>query len=121
MTADVVTLADFRKPEQDVEFLNDESMGIDDASRFALDVVADQWANDLVHGLMVAFSERGTDIDFTDPVYTKLMEGLADVTRSMTRHHLGVFDETALMLQKFTDGEVSVGVMTLMEEDDSNV
>ena len=48
------------------------------------------------------------------------MEGMADLARSMTRHHLDVFDVTALMLQKYPDAEVSVGVMTF-DEDDSDV
>lgn len=115
MSADnVVQIADFRK---DIPTGLDAPMSMRDQDMFAVDTVADQWANDLVHGLMLNFAERGSDIDFDDPVYGKLMEGLADVTRSMTRHHLGVFDETALMLQKYTEGEVSVGVLTMNEDD----
>ena len=113
MSAEVFNFSDFQKPE------NLDAPAIDrDKEKFATDMVADEWANDLVHGLMVQFFERG-DVDTTDPVYAKLMEGLSDITRSMTRHHLGVFDETALMLEKF-DGEVSVGVLEYYEGDDSD-
>lgn len=119
MTAEVVTLADFRKTETEVPEL-DQPMNDEDRTRFATDTVADQWANEMVHRLMLDFAERGTDIDFSDPVYGKLMEGVADVVRSMTRHHLGVMDETALMLQKYPNAEVSVGIIT-MDEDHSDV
>lgn len=108
----VINLADFRKPEN-----LDAPASVKDKAKFALDTVADQWANDLVHGLMVKFHEGG-EVDASDPIYHKLMKGLADITRSMTRHHLGVFDISAAMLQKYPDAEVSVGVFEFKEEDD---
>ena len=114
-TSNVVQIADFLKPKPDVPEM-DQPMSTEDSARFALDTVADQWANELVHHLMLDFSERGTDIDFSDPTYGKLMEGVADVVRSMTRHHLGVFDESALMLQKYPDAELSVGIITFNED-----
>jgi len=114
MSADnIVQISDFRK---DIPSDLDAPMSVCDKTTFAVDTVADDWANQLVHHLMLDFAERGTDIDFDDPVYGKLMEAMADVARSMTRHHLGVFDETALMLQKYPNAEVSVGVITLDEE-----
>ncbi len=115
MSADVVQIADFRKPVDVVPEVA-QPMSIAEQAIFSRDVVADQWANELVHEMMTSFAERGDDIDFTDPVFGKLMEGMADVARSLTRHHLGVFDETALMLQKYPEAEVSVGVLTMDED-----
>lgn len=114
-TSNVVQISDYRKTKSDVPEM-DQSMDESDKVKFAVDVVADQWAGELVHEMMMSFAERGTDIDFSDPVYGKLMEGVADVVRSMTRHHLDVFDETALMLQKYPESEVSVGIITLNED-----
>ena len=87
----------------------------DDCAKFAVDTVADQWANDMVHMAMVEFQKR-TNVDLSDPVYGKLMNAMADIARSMTRHHLNVIDVTSMMLQKYPDAEVSVGVIQPMEE-----
>jgi len=108
----VIQLADFRPLEDPAEKMSDS-----DRVKFAVDVIADRLANELVHNMMIDFSGRSENIDFTDPVYTVLMEAMADITRSMTRHHLGVFDETALLLQKYPESTVSVGVLTKNEED----
>lgn len=110
MTGEVVQLDDFRKPKPTDEITTDEK------TQFAIDIVADKWAGELVSELIASFTERSDDIDFTDPAYTKLMDGILMVTRSMTRHHLGVFDEVALTLAKFPAGEISVGVMVRDEK-----
>lgn len=118
--SNIVVLDDFRKPAPDVPKLDvselDKLMNDEDKLKFKVDTVADGWANDMVHALMLNFAERGTNIDFNDPVYGKLILAVTDVARSMTRHHLGVFDETALMIQKYPEAEVSVGVITMDEE-----
>ena len=106
MVDKVVHLDSFRKPEN-----LDEKAPVEDRAKFALDAVADEWANKLVHGLMVEFYSGG-DVDTHDPTYHKLMEGLADITRSMTRHHLNVIDEVALLLQEHPSSEISVGVIS---------
>lgn len=111
--SNVVNLNAFRKPEN-----LDEQAGVEDRAKFALDTVADEWANNLVHGLMVEF-HKGGDVDPTDPVYHKLMEAMADITRSMTRHHLGVVDVTALMLQKYPNATISVGALQPTEENNA--
>ena len=111
MTGKVVQLADYRKPDLA------EEMSDADRVKFAVDVVADRWANELVHDLMVNFSERGDNIDFNDPVFGALMEAMANIVRSMTRHHLDVFDEIALLLTKYPNSTVSVGVLTKNEEE----
>lgn len=102
MSGDIVQLNDFRKKPEPVGDPLDQPMGRRDQDIFATDTVADQWANDLVHGMMKDFySDPG--VDPSDPVYAKLMEAMAGVARSMTRHHLDVFDVTALTLKKHPD------------------
>lgn len=107
----VVNINDFRKGETGIKPL-DQKTNRSEQDMFSVDAVADSWANDLVHSLMVNFADGDATIDFDDPVYGKLMEGLADITRAMTRHHLGVIDTTALSLQKYPEGDLSIGVIT---------
>lgn len=111
MTAELLELNDFRKPASKDAPISDK-----ESTQFAMDIVADKWANELVHNLMMQFAERGNDIDFDNPIYSKLMLALTEVTTSMTRHHLDVFDEMAMTLEKYPEGEITIGVMTSFED-----
>lgn len=111
MSGEIVQLDDFRKPKPT------DGMTTDEKTQFAVDTIADKWAGELVNELISSFSARGSDIDLDDPVYIKLMDGLLMVTRSITRHHLDVFDEVALTLAKFPAGKISVGVLVRDEKE----
>lgn len=113
MNDNVVALADYREPEGETVILDDEPMDPMESATFSQDVVADQWANRLVHELVARFAEQADGLNSEDPVYRKLMEAMADVVRSMTRHHLGVYDTIALTLAGYPDAEVLVIVQTL--------
>ena len=111
---DLVHLADFQKPVSLDAPISDK-----DKDTFALDLAADEAANDMVHALMVDFYTRFNDVDETDPLYIKLMEGIADLARSMTRHHLGVFDVTTALLRKYPKAEIHIGVMEAADQEDA--
>ena len=115
--ANVISLDDFRTQPPIPDDL-EGPMSLEDQAKFATDTVADQWAGELSHSLMMNFAEGGTDIDFNDPIYGKLMEAMNEIVLSMTRLHLNVFDTTAAMLDKYPDGEISVGVLTPFVDDD---
>lgn len=112
--ADILQFADFQKPVPLDAPISDK-----DRDTFALDLAADEAANDMVHAFMVDFYTRFNDVDETDPMYTKLMEGIADLARSMARYHLGAFDITTALLQKYPNANIHVGVMEAADQEDA--
>jgi len=112
----VVQLDAFRQKPEPVGDPMDQPMDKRDQDMFAMDTVADGWANDLVHGLMKEFlGDPG--VDPTDPVYAKLMEAMAEVVRTMTRHHLDVFDINGALLKQYPESVMIIDVATSADQE----
>ena len=111
---ELVNLADFQKPVSLDAPISDK-----DKDTFALDLAADEVANDMVLALMLEFNNRFNNVDNYDPIYEKLMEGMADLARSMVRNHLDVFDITTALLQKYPNANIHVGVMEAADQEDA--
>ena len=123
--SNVVQLDDFREPdfasdEIELIFGGDANISGGSEDRFAIDLQADELANQLVHTLMVDFVQQ-TNADLASGKYHSAMEAMAEVARMMTRRHFDVIDSYNLLLDQDPNSILVIGVgVDNSDEDDSD-